>query len=126
MASPLTLDTGALIGFERNKREVVAVLEYAWRARMPIYVPTVVVTEAWRGGRRSARVASLLKACRVVPLLEIVARRAGEAMASVRGATAIDAIVVATARASASSVVTSDLDDLRRLADHFDVGLVAV
>lgn len=126
-ARAITLDSGVLIGFERGKGHIRALLEEAWDADLAVFVPTVVVAEAWRGGARSARVARLLAASTIQPLLERVARKAGEACAHMRSATTIDAIVVASAHASGTTVVTSDPDDLVALAAHFgDVGLIAV
>jgi len=77
------------------------------------------VAEAWRGGSRSARIARLLQACVVEPLLEELARAAGEALGAVRGATAIDAIVMASAASRGDRVLTSDFQDLDRLRAHF-------
>jgi hypothetical protein len=55
------------------------------------------------------------------------ARRAGEALAAVRGASAIDAIVIACAHALRLPLVTSDIDDMERLANHFGgVALIAI
>ena len=52
----LTLDTGALVGIERADADVFAILEIAFRRRVRVTVPTVVVAEWWRGGRgRSLR-----------------------------------------------------------------------
>ena len=112
------LDTGALIAFEKSRRAFVALLDEARLVGIAVRVPTVVVAEAWRGGRRSARIARLLSTCHVDPLLEPVARMAGEALASVRSATVIDAIVVASGVVRGAHVVTSDPDDLRPLRDH--------
>ncbi len=112
------LDTGALIAFEKSRRAFVALLDEARLVGIAVRVPTVVVAEAWRGGRRSARIARLLSTCHVDPLLEPVARMAGEALASVRSATVIDAIVVASGVVRGAHVVTSDPDDLRPLVDH--------
>jgi len=118
-APGLTLDTGALIAFEKRKRDVMALLGHAWQTGIALHVPTVVVAEAWRGGSGSARLAKILAACRIEPLVEDVARLAGEALGVVRGATTIDAIVVACAHALGAPLVTSDPRDLRALADHF-------
>jgi len=52
----LTLDSGALIAYERADRRVLTHLKEA-AGTCDVTVPTVVVTEVWRGGRRSARVA---------------------------------------------------------------------
>jgi hypothetical protein len=43
----------------------------------------------------------------------------GEALAAVRGATAIDAVVMASAASRGDVVLTSDPHDLDRLRSHF-------
>ena len=115
----LTLDSGVLIAFERDDRNVVAHLKEALLRQVELTVPAVVVAEVWRGGPRSSRVARLLGACTVEPLDESVARTAGEALARVRGAGTIDAIVMASAATRADRVLTSDPDDFTKLAGHF-------
>jgi predicted nucleic acid-binding protein len=123
----MILDTGALIGFERRRRNVGVLVDHAWLEGHSIVVPTVVIAEAWRGGSLSARQARLLAGCRIEPLHDAVARKAGEALAVVKGATPIDAIVAACAHALGLPLVTSDLDDMERLAAHFgDVALIAI
>lgn len=120
MSAPpaFVLDTGALIAFERSKRAFVVLLDEARQAGISIRVPTIVVAEAWRGGRRSARIARLLATCEVDPLLEPLARMAGEVLAHVRGASVVDAVVVASAVMRGAHVVTSDPDDLRPIVAH--------
>lgn len=115
----VTLDSGALIGFERWERRVVAHLKEALQRGSDLTVPTVVVAEVWRGGARSARIASLLEACVVEPLFEPLARTAGEALAAVSGAGMVDAVVVASAASRGDRILTSDYDDLDRLRAHF-------
>lgn len=123
----LSLDTGVLIAFARADRSVVARLKEALVAGRRITLPTVVLAEGWRGGERSARVGALIEACVVEPLVEAVARRAGEAVGAVRGATTIDAIVVASAATRGDVVLTSDAGDLRPLAEHLGgVAIVAI
>jgi predicted nucleic acid-binding protein len=114
----LTLDTGALIAFERADRAIASRLKEALEGGRPITIPTVVVVEAWRGGSRSARLGSLLEACRVEALLEPLARRAGALLAKTPGSTPIDAVVATSAEARGDVVVTSDIDDLLSLAAH--------
>ena len=115
----LTLDSGALIAFERSDRRVIAHLKEAARRGTELTVPTVVVAEAWRGGSRSARVARLLGASTIEPLSERLARAAGEAIATTKGAGVIDAIVMASAAQRLDRVLTSDLDDLEKLGAAF-------
>jgi hypothetical protein len=78
-----------------------------------------VIVEAWRGGPRSARIAALLEACIIEPLLPQLARVAGEAIAAVKGATVVDAVVMASAASRGDRVLTSDFDDLDRLRSYF-------
>jgi len=115
----LTLDTGALIGFERVERRVLAHFKNAELEGCQLTIPTAVIAEAWRGGSRSARIARLLDASIVEPLFDELARVAGEAIAAVKGASAIDAIVMASAAGRGDRVLTSDFDDLDRLRSHF-------
>ena len=80
-----------------------------------ITVPTCVVGEWWRGQRGPA--ARVLDAVVVEPLTLALARLAGEAMAVVRGATLVDAVVVASAAQRGDLVITGDLVDLSRIRD---------
>jgi predicted nucleic acid-binding protein len=115
----LTLDSGALIAFERAERRVMVHLREAELRGLEITIPTAVVVEVWRGGARSARVAKLLSASIVEPLTEDVARRAGEALAHARGASVVDAVVMSSADQRKDRVLSADLDDLRRLNRQF-------
>ena len=123
----LTLDSGALIAFERNDRRLVTFLKEAITAGADLVVPTVVVAETWRGGTHSARIAWLLSACLLEPIDEPLARAAGEALGRISGAGAIDAIVMAVAARQTRAVLTSDVQDLERLSTCFpDVRVLAV
>jgi predicted nucleic acid-binding protein len=123
----LTLDSGALIAFERADRAVVSYLKEALRRDVDITIPSVVIAEVWRGGPRAARVAGLLPACVVESLDEPLARVAGETLSAVKNATVIDAIVVASAALRGDRVLTTDHGDLARLCTHFpNVHLMSV
>jgi len=50
----------------------------------------------------------------VEPLTEVLAKRAGEALAAIKGATLIDAIVMASAAPRGDVVYSSELEDLER------------
>ena len=113
----LTFDTGALIALERRRQRMAAVFEAALEDRVTITVPAVVVAEWWR--RRSDLRSEILEGCNVEPLDDALARIAGHAVGSVRGATVIDAIVMASAARRGDVVYTSDFDDLDRLKKAF-------
>jgi hypothetical protein len=93
------------------------VLAGARALRWTITVPSVVVTEWWRGQR--GPVARILDGVVVEPLVEGLARVAGEALARTRGKNAIDAIVVASAAQRGDVVYTADVADLSALAADF-------
>jgi hypothetical protein len=113
----LTLDAGALIALERRRARVMQLVLRATERRLPTTVPAPVLVEWWRG--RSDLREKILAAVLVEPLHTALARSAGEALAAVAGATAIDAIVVASAALRGDTILTSDPEDLVRLADYF-------
>jgi predicted nucleic acid-binding protein len=115
--SGLTLDSGALIAFERNDRRVVALLAQAVHHKLEVAVPAGVVAQVWRDGRRQARLARLLGAdlVDIEALDDRRARRAGQVCGIRQTADIVDASVVLCARERGNRVVTSDVDDLRRL-----------
>jgi predicted nucleic acid-binding protein len=113
----LTLDAGALVAVERNDRFVASLLAVARRDGHVIAIPAGALGRVWRDGRRQARLARLLAASNVSvePLDEIGAREAGQ-LCGLRGTSdVIDASVALCARARGDRLVTSDVDDFRRL-----------
>lgn len=113
----LTFDTGALIALEQRRARIRSVLEHALARDQRITVPADVVGEWWRG--RSDLREAILAAVDVEPLTEGLAKVAGEAIASVPGATLVDAIVMASAASRGDVVYTSDTRDLERLRRRF-------
>ena len=113
----ITFDTGALISLERRRQRMKQIVELALLKDQPITVPADVVGEWWRG--RTDLRESILASVDVEPLTEALAKRAGEALAAVKGATLVDAIVMASAAARGDVVYSSDLEDLQRLGAHF-------
>lgn len=113
----ITLDTGALIALERGDKRMRVILLTADHDDAGITVPSVVLTEWWRGG--TGRQRAILDAVDVEPVSEQVAKLAGEAIAAVPGATVVDAIVMASAAQRGDVVYTSDIEDLERLRAHF-------
>src|SRR5688572_15480081 len=113
----LTLDTGALVALERRRQRMRRVLAVAVRDNLRVSVPAAVVAEWWRG--RSDLADDILAAVDVEPMDEDLAKTAGEALAAVKRATPIDAIVMASAARRGDVVYTSDFDDLTRLQAHF-------
>lgn len=114
----LTFDTGALIALQRRKQRMSAVFAAANRQGITITVPTVAIAEWWRG-TAVRRADLLLAAVTVEPLSLDLSKAAGEAQAAVRGATTIDAIVMASAAQRGDIVYTSDPEDLTAMQSHF-------
>lgn len=109
----LTFDAGALIAAERNERNFWGF----WKRTVPVdrTIPAVVIAQAWRGPR-SARVAMVINGCRIEPVDEFLAKAAGELLSRSGTSDAIDAIVVVSAARRGDVILTTDPDDLRRLA----------
>lgn len=118
-ASGLTFDTGALIAVERGDERIVALIRAARRSGLEIAVPAGALAQAWRDGRRQARLAGLLRvragAPQVVALDARAARSAGELCGRSGTADVIDASVLLCALARGDRIVTSDPGDMRRL-----------
>jgi hypothetical protein len=113
--SGATFDTGALIALEARRLSIRKVFSVAIRNAIVITIPSVVVTEWWRAGVREKQRADYLRAMFVEDLDKHLAMAAGVALGMVRGATAIDTIVMASAAKRGDTVYTSDPDDLEAL-----------
>jgi predicted nucleic acid-binding protein len=113
--SGVTYDAGALIAAERGSKSMWWLHRDLLKRGMYPTLPTVVLGQAWRGGPQ-ARLSRLLRGCRIEPFTEQQARSAGAALAASDGRDLVDAAVVVTALDRGDLVVTSDPDDLRRIA----------
>jgi predicted nucleic acid-binding protein len=111
-----TYDTGALLAAEGNDRRIWALhARCLQRGTLPV-VPAGVLAQAWRGGPQ-ARLSRLLRGCRFEDLDEQRARAVGVACARSRSRDIVDASIVVGALARGDLVVTSDTDDLTRIAE---------
>ncbi len=113
----ITLDAGALTAIERKKQRGMQLLQLSQQRLAVLSVPIPVVAEWWKG-RTDVR-EHILDAVNVEPLTLAVAKAAGEAQANIRGASAIDAIVMAFAASRGDVVFTSDPKDLESLRTYF-------
>lgn len=122
---PLVLDAGALIALEREDRGVAVLVKRA-AAGGGIRVPAAALAQVWRQGPRHVRLADLLShpLARVVPLDSATAKAAGSLCGRARTRDVVDASVVVCALEHGGPVLTSDPEDLRRLAP--DVRVVDV
>lgn len=115
--TPIVYDAGALLAAERHDRRFGIIHKRALVASRHIIVPAPVLAQAWRGGTRQAGLARTLQGCVVLPTDEETARRAGVLLERSGTSDAVDAIVVATAHRLGALVVTSDPNDLHKIAD---------
>jgi len=112
----LVLDSGALLALERNDRPMWRRMKAAYLAGQVPVSHGGVVGQAWRGrGPRQALLARALAAIDVRALDEVLGRQAGELLAAARQDDVVDAALVLLA-ADGDHIVTSDVDDLKRLA----------
>ncbi len=119
----LTLDAGALIAFDRNDRHVVALIARALEHGYALAVPAGVVGQAWRDGRRQARLARLLasREVEVEALDDQRAREAGQLCGVRRTPDVIDASVVLCARSRGHRILTADAADIRALGPDVEI-----
>ena len=117
MTGGLTFDTGALIALERRRQRIARIYTTAVAEGFIITVPSAVIVEWWRG--RSEARDTILRGLRIQPVDAVLAKMAGVALAAVRTATVVDAVVMASAAQRGDIVYTSNFDDLERLRSHF-------
>lgn len=111
----LLLDTGGLIGLDRGARAMWVRLKAAMAAGEIPVTHAGVLGQAWRSGRRQARLSLALAGIDVRPVDEALGRSAGELLAVAKKLDVIDAALVLLA-SDGDYIVTSDLDDLQTLA----------
>jgi hypothetical protein len=118
-----TLDTGALIALERGDRDLELLLNEVREDKLDIVVPAGVLAQAWRGGRRQARLAKFINSgnAHVESLDDLRARHAGELCGRTGTTDVVDASVVLCARNRKHAVITSDPKDIRRLDPDVEI-----
>ena len=114
----LILDSGAVLALARGDQRLRAFVARARELGAAVEVPVVVVAETVRGNARDAPVNRVLRAVGEMPAAtEEMARTAGGLLGASASAATVDALVVAQAIHSTGAVIlTSDPDDLGRLA----------
>ena len=120
----LTLDSGALIAAERDDRRLFAILKESARRDGDFTVPAGALAQVWRGN--NPRIALLLRACEIESLTEDLARAVGTLLAKSKTTDVVDASVVAGAVSRGDAVVTSDPDDISRIAESSGLRLVII
>lgn len=116
--SGITLDAGGLIALDRNDRRVLTLVARATERGMRITIPATALAQAIRNPTKQARLSRLIRQARtdVIVLNGPEATAVGLLLARTATADIVDAHVVICARRAGQAVVTSDADDLRRIA----------
>jgi len=118
----VVLDSEGLWAVARNDSEDArAILAASNEAGVPVLVPTAVLAETLFADGRDAQANQALKKLQIIPITDPIARSAAALKRDARMtgvASTIDAIVVATSAAAGGGVVlTSDINDIRALAN---------
>ena len=116
--SGVTFDAGGLIALDRNDRRILTLISRATQLGVRITVPATALAQAIRKPARQARLSRFIRQANIdlVPLNGPDATRVGILLAQSNTADIVDAHVVICARRAGQSVVTSDPQDLKRLA----------
>jgi hypothetical protein len=124
--SGITFDAGGLIALDRNDRRVIALIARATERGWRITIPATTLAQAMRNPAKQARLSRLIRQAGtdLISLDGLDATAVGLLLARTNTADIADAHVVICALRARQPVVTSDTDDLRRLAPGLQ--LVAV
>ena len=121
--SGITLDAGALIALDRNDRRVIVILARALECGLRVTVPATALAQAIRNPARQARLARLIRQ----PGTDLIALDAADAtsvgllLAGSGTSDIADGHVAVCARRAGQTVMTSDPDDLKRIAAELHV-----
>lgn len=116
--SGVTLDVGGLIALDRNDRKVVALIARAAERGLRITIPATALAQAMRNPARQARLSRLIRqaGADLMALDGPDATAVGLLLARTATADIVDAHVVVCAERAGQAVVTSDPEDIGRIA----------
>ncbi|MBV9677102.1 MAG: PIN domain-containing protein [Acidobacteriaceae bacterium] len=114
----ITFDAGGLIALDRKDRRVLALIARAKELEMRITIPAMALAQAIRNPARQALVSRLIRQAGtdLVALDGPDATSVGLLLARTATSDIADAHVVVCAQRAAQPVITSDPDDIRRIA----------
>ena len=113
----IVYDAGVLVAAERNDRALWA----DHRARLELGVvplTTAPVVAQVSLSSRQVQLHRILRGCDIVPFGPEQAHEVGSLLAKAGTSDVVDGHIVVTAVAQSTTILTSDPDDLRRLADQ--------
>lgn len=116
--SGLTFDAGGLIALDRKDRRVLTLVARATELGIRITIPATALAQAVRNPARQVLLSRLIRQAGtdLVALDGPHATMVGLLLARTATADIVDAHVVICAQRSGQAVITSDPDDLRRIA----------
>ena len=122
----ITFDAGGLIALDRNDRRVLTLLARAAERGMRITIPATALAQAIRNPARQSRLSRLIRqsGTDLMALNGPDATAVGLLLARTATADIVDAHVVVCAQRAGQAVVTSDADDLRRIAPELHLVVV--
>jgi predicted nucleic acid-binding protein len=121
----LVLDAGALIALDRGSRDMHSEIRATRLSGAPVRTSPMALAQAWRDGKRQARLAAAMRDIDVQAVTEKDGRQAGELLAAAGTSDAIDATVALLARPG-DLLYTSDPRDLRKLCGAAGIRAVVI
>ena len=124
--SGITFDAGGLIALDRNDRRVLALVARARERAMRITIPATALAQSIRNPAKQARLSRIIRQVDtdLIGLDGPDATSVGLLLARTGTADVVDAHVVVCARRAKQAIVTSDADDLRRIAPEIQLVIV--
>ena len=122
----ITFDAGGLIALDRNDRRVLTLIARATERGMRITIPATALAQAMRNPARQIRLSRLIRQAGtdLIALDGPDATAVGLLLARTGTADIVDAHVAICAQRAGQAVVTSDADDLRRIAPELQLVVV--
>jgi hypothetical protein len=122
----ITLDAGGLIALDRNDRRVLVLLSRAAEIGKRITIPATALAQAIRNPARQSCLSRLIRQAGtdLVALDGREATAVGLLLARTGTADIVDAHVVICARRTGQAIVTSDANDLKRIAPELQLVVV--
>jgi predicted nucleic acid-binding protein len=122
----ITFDAGGLIALDRSDRRVLTLIARATERGMRITIPATALAQAIRKPATQVHLSRLIRqvGTDLIPLGGPDATAVGLLLARTGTADIVDAHVAICAQRAGQAVVTSDADDLRRIAPELRLVVV--
>jgi hypothetical protein len=112
--SAVVYDSAVLVAADRNERHTWAKHKARLESGVVPMVPAPVVAQVSRSAQQ-VQLRRFLSGCVVAPLDEAQAHEAGHLLGATKTNDVVDAVVVTTAVRQVAMIITSDIDDIKRL-----------